>query len=202
MRCRDARRALRETRLGLAPAVVREAVRRHVASCPECAAEARAEEELSRALAALNDEPAPPVDATARVMRALAESRLPGREPVPLREAAWAIAALSAAAVAICLGGIAMGPSLWAALRQAAPEAVWAAALALKLGRSVTEAISFLGVFARAGLDLLSAAAGLAIKAEPLARAAAAACAALMLTLTTVIVRRDLRRRAVRADQE
>ena len=60
----------------------------------------------------------------------------------------------SAAAVAICLGGIAMGPSLWAALRQAAPEAVWAAALALKLGRSVTEAISFLGVFARAGLDL------------------------------------------------
>lgn len=202
MRCRDVREALPETRLGLAPAVVRDAVRRHVARCPECAAEARAEAEMALDLAALGDEPCPEVDATARVMRAVSDAAPRAREPFPLREAAWATAALSAAALALVAGGIAMAPSLWAEAKQAVPAAVWATALALKVGRSAAAALSFLDVFFRAALDVLGAASRLAVRAEPVARAAAAVCTATMLAVTTVIVRRDLRRRAARANQE
>ncbi len=202
MRCRDAREALPEARLGLAPAVVRDAVLRHVARCPECAAAARAEAEMALDLAALGDEPCPAIDATARVMRAVSDAAPRAREPFPLREAAWATAALSAAALALVAGGIAMAPSFWSAVRQTVPGIVWAAALGLKVGRSLAETVAFLHVFLRAGLDLLAAASRLAVKAEPVARAAAAVCTALMLAVTTVIVRRDLRHRAARAGEE
>jgi predicted anti-sigma-YlaC factor YlaD len=202
MRCRDVRETLPAARLGLESEAVRAAVARHLASCPECAAEARAESDLAEMLASLASDPVPAVDSRARVLRAIEREAPAIREPVPLAEAAWASLAAIVAAIAILASGVRLAPSLWDALRGSAPAIVAVGAFMLKIGRSVTETFTILDVCVRAGHDVLTAAATLLAKTAPLARAAALLSAVLMLGVTTAIVCRDLGRRAVRSREE
>jgi len=183
-----------ELGLGLLDAAAESALRAHLASCPRCAAEARAEGRVRDALRTLREEYPGEIDVRARVGRRLAAGEFPYGAEASARQLGWA-----AAFAAACLVGLGAGlrlllpelPPLWnetAGLVSALGGAL--EGLARVLIALLALPLKLFGVLIRT----LGAFGSPLSRLEPLAFAAVALGYAGMSATAVLVLGRDLRR--------
>jgi len=195
MQCREAKTALLERELGPGEVPASAALRAHLASCPDCAAQAEAERGLSDALRELRLDPPPPVDVTARVLDGLPDLGRAGSGEVTTWQLGWA-----ATVVVTCSLGL-LG-TLWRMLPALSGPAqeIWTFAVSLRhpLASMGSVAVTLIStVFKIAGrlLQSLAPLAGALQGLEPVAIGALASCAVIMAGTIVFVVGRDLRTR-------
>jgi hypothetical protein len=168
----------------------------HLAVCPGCAAEARAEADLEAALALLSTDPPFEADVANRVLDAIAAMEPPRRDAVPARQLGWAALAAAGLTVGILVSGVYLAPSIFGLALEAGRSLPAAGGVLARLGGAALATLASTKPLFVATWDLLTAASTLVRKAEPLFRGAAALTVLAMLILTTAVIARDLRGRA------
>jgi hypothetical protein len=195
MHCREAQAALLDRELAPGETPAGAELLAHLAGCPDCAALAAAERQLSNALRELRLDPAPPVDVTARVLEGLPALDRAGTGEVSTWQLGWA-----ASAALLC--GLALLGTLWRMLPALSGPAqeIWTLALGLRhsLGSLGSAAVTLISAVLKTAGRLLQALAPLAGALqglEPVVIGGLASCAAIMAGTIVFVVGRDLRSR-------
>jgi anti-sigma factor RsiW len=194
MRCRGARTAITDRRLGLL-SVGREAeLRTHLAECESCAAEELHEGVIARDLTLLRQTPPMRVDVRARVMREI-EARGPvDRREVSPRQVGWAaLAAAGALAAVVIVAVIGFPPLLPEAIRETRWLLGGVGAVASALAQPLFGLLVVLQSLAGVALDLFAKVSHILSRLAVVNQAMMALSLLLMMLVSTYVIARDLR---------
>jgi len=194
MRCRGARTAITDRRLGLLSKAREAELRTHLAGCARCAAEELHEDVIARDLAVLRHAPPIRVDVRARVMREI-EARGPlDRREVSPRQVGWAaLAAALALAAVVTIAAIGFPPVLPEAIRETRWLLGGAGAVASALAQPLLGVLVVLESLAGVALDLFAKVSHVLSRLAVVNQAMMALSLLLMMLVSTYVIARDLR---------
>jgi hypothetical protein len=186
--------AVVERGLGLLAPADELALRRHLESCPDCAAEERIERLLRDELSSLRQEIPHPVDVRTRVMPRIHTLVGVAREEVPARHLGWAGALAATCSVALLAGLWLLLPELPALLRVTGGLISSLGSAALVLSASLLTLIALPFKLIGIAIDTLGSLGPVASRLEPVGLVAVGLSYAAMAATITLVVGRDLKR--------
>jgi len=194
MRCRAARAAITDRRLGLLSGAREADLRAHLAACEACAAERLHEDVIARDLALLRRTPPIRIDVRARVMREIEARGVVDRREISPRQAGWAALAAAGALAAVVLVAVVGFPPL---LPEAIRETRWVVggvgAVAAALAQPVLGLLEIVQILGRVVLDLFVMVSRFLSRLAVVNQAMMALSLSTMLLVTTFVIARDLR---------
>jgi hypothetical protein len=194
MRCRGARAAITDRRLGLISEAREAELRAHLAECESCAAEELHEGVIASDLALLRQTPPMRIDVRARVLREI-EARGPvDRREVSSRQVGWAALAAAGALAAVGIVAVVGFPPL---LPEAIRETRWLVGGVGAVASAVAQPLLGLLVVVQSlggvALDLLAKASHILSRLAVVNQVMMALSLSLMMLVSTYVIARDLR---------
>ena len=194
MRCRAARAAITDRRLGLLSEARETDLRAHLAACEACGAEALQEEVIARDLEVLRQAPPFEIDVRARVMREIEARGAVDRREISPRQVGWAALAAAGALAAVVLVAVVGFPPL---LPEAIRETRWVVggfgAVAGALAQPLLGLLEVLQSLGRVVLDLFVLASRYLNRLTVLNQVMMTLSLSTMMLVTTFVIARDLR---------
>jgi hypothetical protein len=194
MRCRGARTAITDRRLGLLRGAREAELRAHLARCERCASEELHESVIAGELALLRQTPAVRIDVRARVMREI-EARGPvDRREVSPRQVGWAaLAAGGALAVVVTVAVIGFPPLLPEAIRETRWVLGGVGAVASALAQPLFGLLVVLRSLSGVVFDLFAMVSHIMSRLAVVNQVMMAVSLSLMMVVSTYVIARDLR---------
>lgn len=194
MRCRGARAAITDRRLGLLSEAREADLRAHLAGCETCAAEELHEEVIARDLELLRQAPPFRVDVRSRVMREIEARGAVDRREISPRQVGWAALAAAGALAAVVLVAVVGFPPL---LPEAIRETRWVVGgvgtVATALAQPLLGLLEVVQIFGRVVLDLFVMASRFLSRLTVLNQVMMTLSLSTMMLVTTFVIARDLR---------
>jgi len=194
MRCRGARTAITDRRLGLLSETREAELRAHLAECGSCATEYLHESVIAGDLALLRHTPPMRVDVRARVMREI-EARGPvSRREVSSRQLGWAaLAAAGALATVVIVAVVGFPPLLPEAIRETRWLFGGVGAVASALAQPLLGLLVVLQSLGGVALDLFATVSHILSRLAVVNQVMMALSLSLMMLVSTYVIARDLR---------
>jgi hypothetical protein len=194
MRCRGARAAITDRRLGRLSEARDSDLRAHLAECEDCAAEQLHENAIARDLALLRQTPPIRVDVRARVLREIEARGAVDRREISSRQVGWAAVAAAGALAAVVLVAVVGFPPL---LPEAIRETRWViggvGTLASALAQPLHGLLEVVQVLGRVVLDLFVMGSRFLSRLAVVNQVMMALSLSTMMLVTTLVIARDLR---------